>query len=138
MKQPELLKNATKEIPIVMASTSDAVRSGFVASLARPGGNITGLTSIGSEIFGKRLELLKEMIPKLSRVGFLWSPTSPVAAANLKETETVARSLRVEILSLEVKGQTTTKEHFKPQPTSVPRRFWWMLAGSSPLTKNKS
>ena len=90
-------KNATKEIPIVMASTNEAVRSGFVASLARPGGNITGLTSMGSEIRGKRLEVLKEIIPKLSRVGFLWSPTSPVAADNLKETETVARSLQIEI-----------------------------------------
>jgi putative tryptophan/tyrosine transport system substrate-binding protein len=69
-------KNATKEIPIVIASTNEAVRSGFVASLARPGGNITGLTSMGSEILGKRLEVLKEIIPKLSRLGFLWSPTS--------------------------------------------------------------
>jgi len=96
-------KNATKETPIVMASTSDAVRSGLVASLARPGANITGLTSMGGETHGKRLELLKEIIPRLSRVGFLWSPTSPVAAGNLKETETVARHLRVGIQSLEVK-----------------------------------
>ena len=63
-------KNASKEIPIVIANTSDAVRSGFVASLARPGGNVTGLTSVGAEIKGKQLELLKEVLPKLSRVGF--------------------------------------------------------------------
>jgi putative ABC transport system substrate-binding protein len=97
-------KNATKVIPIVMASTNDAVKSGLVASLARPGGNVTGLTGFGGEIIGKRLELFKEIIPKLSRVGFLWSPTSPVAADNLKETETVARSLRIGLQSLEVKG----------------------------------
>src|SRR6266478_6036445 len=97
-------KSATKETPIVMASTSDAVRSGLVASLARPGANITGLTSTGGEINGKRLELLTEIIPKLSRVGFLWSQTSPTAADNLKELETVARHLRVGIQSLEVKG----------------------------------
>jgi ABC-type uncharacterized transport system substrate-binding protein len=106
-------KNATKEIPIVIASTNEAVRSGFVASLARPGGNITGLTNMGPELSGKRLELLKETVPKLSRVGFLWSPTSPVAADNLKETETVARSLRMEILSLEVKTPDDNERAFQ-------------------------
>lgn len=106
-------KNAMKETPIVIASTNEAVRSGFVASLARSGGNITGLTSMGSEIVGKRLEVLKEMIPKLSRVGFLWNPTSPVAADNLKETETVARSLRVKILSLEVKRPDDNERAFQ-------------------------
>jgi ABC-type uncharacterized transport system substrate-binding protein len=96
-------KNATKEIPIIISNTSDAVRSGFVASLARPGGNITGLTSIGGELAGKRLALLQEVIPKLSRVGFLWSPTSPTTSFNLNDTEAVARSLGVDIQSLEVK-----------------------------------
>ena len=100
----EAAKNATKEIPIVIANTGDAVRSGFVASLARPGGNVTGLTSVGAELKGKQLELLKEVVPKLARVAFLWSPTSPLAAGNLKETETAARSLRIRIQSIEVKG----------------------------------
>ncbi|HEU4479664.1 MAG TPA: ABC transporter substrate-binding protein [Pyrinomonadaceae bacterium] len=76
-----------------------------MADLARPGGNITGLTSIGSELNGKRLELLKEIVPKLSRVGHLWTPTNPDHADyQVKETETVARSLRLAIQSLEVKG----------------------------------
>lgn len=97
-------QNATKEIPIVIASTNDAVKSGFVANLARPGGNITGLTNMGPELSGKRLELLKETVPRLSRVAYFWSPTSPTAEDDLKETETVARSLRVGIQSLEVKG----------------------------------
>jgi putative ABC transport system substrate-binding protein len=96
-------QNATKEIPIVIASTNDAVKSGFVASLARPGRNITGLTNMGPELSGKRLELLKETVPKLSRVAYLWSPTSSTAEDDLKETETVARSLRVGIQFLEVK-----------------------------------
>ena len=106
-------KIATKEIPIVIANTSDAVRSGFVTSLARPGGNVTGLTSVGAEIKGKQLEVLKEVLPKLSRVGFLWSPTSPNASDNLKETEAAARSLRIAIESLEAKGPNDIEAAFK-------------------------
>ena len=98
----EAAKNATKTIPVVMAFGADAVKLGIVADLARPGGNITGLTFIGSEIFGKRLELLKETVPKLARVAFLWSDLSQ--RDELKEVETAARILRVEFQSLEVKG----------------------------------
>jgi putative tryptophan/tyrosine transport system substrate-binding protein len=100
----EAAKNATKTIPIVMAFGADAVRRGVVADLAHPGGNVTGLTSIGDELFGKRLELLKEVIPKLSRVGFLWSSDWFGVEHTIKETETAARLLRIEIQSLEVKG----------------------------------
>ena len=106
-------KIATKEIPIVIANTGDAVRSGFVASLARPGGNVTGLTSVGAEIRGKQLEVLKEVLPKLWRVGFLWSPTSPNATDNLKETEAAARSLRIAVESLEVKGPEEIEAAFQ-------------------------
>ena len=106
-------RNATKEIPIVISNTGDAVRSGYVASLARPGGNITGLTSVGAEIKGKQLEMLREVVPKLSRAGFIWSPTSPNAAGNLKETETVARSLGIEIQSIEVKGRDDIQTAFQ-------------------------
>jgi putative tryptophan/tyrosine transport system substrate-binding protein len=105
--------NSTKEIPIVIANTGDAVRSGFVASLARPGGNVTGLTSVGAELAGKRLELLREVIPKLSRVAFIWSPSSPIARDNLKETEIVARSLRVEIQPIEVNEPDDIQEGFQ-------------------------
>jgi len=100
----EAAKNVIKTIPVVMGFGADAVKRGIVADLARPGGNITGLTDIGAEINGKRLELLEEVVPKLSRVGFLWSPSYPAADYELKETEPVARSLRVGIQSLEVKG----------------------------------
>ena len=96
-------KNVIKKIPVVMAFGADAVKLGIVAELARPGGNITGLTDTGAELFGKRLELLKETVPKLARVAFLWSPTQLSAGDNLKETETVARYFRVGIQSLEVK-----------------------------------
>jgi len=97
-------KSGTKTIPVVMGYSQDAVRLGIVASLARPGGNVTGMTGIGAEIFGKRLELLKETVHKLARVAFISSPTQLSADENLKETEAVARFLRVELQSLEVKG----------------------------------
>ena len=101
---PEAAKNATKSVPVVMAFGADAVKLGIVADLARPGGNITGLTNIGAELYGKRLELLKETVPKLSRAAFLWSSSRLSADDELKEIETVARFLKVGIQSLEVKG----------------------------------
>ena len=102
-----------KTIPVVMANSGDAVRRGIVADLARPGGNITGLTSIGFELYGKRLELLKEIVPTLSRVGFLWSPTNPEADPSLNETETVARSLRLGIQPIEVRGPADFEGAFR-------------------------
>ena len=81
-------KNATTTIPIVFLGTvSDPVSLGIVESLARPGGNITGFTSIGSVLAGKRLELLNEVIPKLSRVGFLWNPQNTGSAEVWKESQ---------------------------------------------------
>jgi len=100
----EAAKNVIKTVPVVMTFGADAVRRGIVASLARPGGNITGLTSIGSELNGKRLELLKEVVPKLSLVGFLWSPIDPDAGHSLKEMEPAARALRLGVQNIEVKG----------------------------------
>ena len=85
---------ATSTIPIVMAFDSDPVGSGFVASLARPGGNITGLSSLTPEITGKQLELLKDVVPRLSRVAVFWTSIEPGNAEALKrETEGAARAL---------------------------------------------
>jgi putative ABC transport system substrate-binding protein len=109
----EVAKKVIKTIPVVMAFGGDAERRGIIASLAHPGGNITGLTSINAELSGKRLELLKEIIPKLSQVGYLWSPTNPDADYAMKETETVARSLRLGIQSLEVKGPDDIERAFQ-------------------------
>ena len=95
-------KEATSMIPIVMAQDSDPVGGGFVASLARPGGNITGLSTLAPEVSGKRLELLKEIIPKLSRVAVLGISTRPGNAQSLKEVELAARELKVEIQYLDV------------------------------------
>jgi putative ABC transport system substrate-binding protein len=95
-------KEATSTIPIVMAQDSDPVGSGYVASLASPGGNITGLSSLAPELGGKRLELLKEIVPKLSRVAVLGTSTNPGYAQVLKEIELVAKAFRVKLQYLDV------------------------------------
>jgi len=95
-------KEATSTIPIVMAADSDPVASGFVASLARPGGNITGLSTLAPEISGKQLELLKEVVPRLSRVAVFGTSIRPGTAQSLKETELAAGTLRVQLQYLDV------------------------------------
>lgn len=96
------VRRQTRTIPIVMALSADPVGTGFVASLARPGGNVTGLSNITAELGGKRLELLREVVPGLSRVAFLWNPDLRGALLDYKETEARARSLQLELHSLEV------------------------------------
>ena len=97
----EAAKNATQTIPIV-TSSQDPVSSGFVVGLARPGGNITGLTNLTSELVGKRLELLKEVIPQLFRVAVLWTPSHP-ASTIWRRTEVVAQSLGVQLQGAEIR-----------------------------------
>jgi putative tryptophan/tyrosine transport system substrate-binding protein len=99
-------KKATKTIPIVMASSGiDPVEAGYIESLARPGGNVTGPTSLGTELGGKRLELLKEAVPKLGRVAVLYDPTSPTSVREVKEDLPVAaRALRLTIQPWEVRA----------------------------------
>ena len=94
---PIAAKRATGTIPIVMTNQSDPAGSGLVASLARPGGNITGLSLLSPELVGKQLELLKEVIPRVSRVAVLRNPTNETHALSLKELEDAARSLRVQL-----------------------------------------
>jgi putative tryptophan/tyrosine transport system substrate-binding protein len=93
-------KQATKMIPIVMVTTDDPVATGMVDSLARPGGNVTGLTRLIRELGGKRLELLKETVPGTTRVGVLWNDPG----IGIGEYETAARALRIQLQSLEVRG----------------------------------
>src|SRR5215471_17551702 len=95
-------KQATATIPIVMAYDIDPVGNGFVASLAHPGGNITGLSGLGPELSGKQLELLKEIIPRLSRVAVLGNSTQPGNAQSLRETEAAAREFKVQLHLLDV------------------------------------
>ncbi len=97
-------KQATRTIPIVMTGSEDAVGSGLVASLARPGGNVTGLSTLAPEIVGKQLELLKEIVPRVSRVAVLWNPTNRVHPLSLGEAKVAARSLGVQLQILEARG----------------------------------
>jgi len=99
-------QQATKSIPIVLTNVSDPVESGLVSSLARPGGNVTGLSLMHPELAGKRLELLKEVIPKLSRVAVLSNPANPIMPPLLRETEAAARALGVQLQVVEVRDPT--------------------------------
>ena len=96
-------KEATATIPIVMAFDSDPVGNGFVASLARPGGNITGLSTLAPEISGKQLELLKEIVPRLSLVAVLGTSTEPGNAQALREVEVAAGAFGVHLQHLDVR-----------------------------------
>src|SRR6185436_4808849 len=95
-------RDTTKTIPIVMAQDTDPVGNGFVASLARPGGNITGMSSYSAELNGKRLELLKETVPKLSHLAVIGESTYPGNTQSLKETELAAAALKVQLQYLDV------------------------------------
>ena len=106
-------KEATVTIPIVMAQDGDPVGNGFVASLARPGGNITGLSSLFSELVGKRLELLKEIIPRLSHVAVLGTSTNPANTLQLKETELAAGVFGVKVQYLDVLDPKDTETAFR-------------------------
>jgi putative ABC transport system substrate-binding protein len=95
-------KEATATIPIVMTNDPDPVGSGFVASLARPGGNITGLATLAPELSGKQLELLTETVPRLSRVAVFGTSTNPGNAQMLREVELAAGALKVKLQNLDV------------------------------------
>jgi putative tryptophan/tyrosine transport system substrate-binding protein len=100
---PLAAKRATATIPIVMVSSGDPLASGLVASLARPGGNVTGMSLMAPDLGGKRLEILKDMLPALSRVAILWNAANPYPAVVFRETESAARKLGVEVHSAEVR-----------------------------------
>jgi putative tryptophan/tyrosine transport system substrate-binding protein len=104
-------RTATTTIPIVVSVSNDPVRSGLVASFARPGGNITGVTFISSDLAAKRLQLLKEIAPKVTRVGVLWNPDH--IDPEHRETQAAGRALDVQIHSLEVRGPADFEEAFR-------------------------
>jgi putative ABC transport system substrate-binding protein len=120
-------KEASVTIPIVMAQDGDPVGTGFVASLARPGGNITGLTRLAPELSGKRLELLKEIIPKLSHMAVFGTSTNPGNAQSLKELELAAGAFGVKLQYLDVLDPRILRPPSEPQARSVLTQClsWW-------------
>lgn len=106
-------RQATSTIPIVMTLSGDPVASGLAGSLARPGGNVTGLTILTTDLSGKRLELLKETFTRISRVAVLWRPRSIKKPADLRETEMVARNLGLQIQSLRVQAPSELEGAFE-------------------------
>ena len=112
-------KKATSSIPIVMTSIGDPVGLGLVASLARPGGNITGLSQMSPDLTGKRVELLKEILPKMKRVAFIWDPENPGMRLRFEEAQVATRGLGIALQSIEVRNPNemtagfaaATKEH---------------------------
>jgi putative tryptophan/tyrosine transport system substrate-binding protein len=111
------VKKAATSIPLVMVAVGDPVATGLVASLGRPGGNITGLTSISSEMEGKRLELLREVVPKLSHIAVLWNAASPIMVIDERETQAAAQVLGMKMLSLGVR----TGEEIEDALTTIVR-----------------
>src|SRR5215470_12494276 len=127
-------KNATKTIPIVMASDADPVGNGFVASLARPGGNVTGLSTHYPEISGKQLELLKEVMPKLARAAVIGNTTDPANAQALRETERAAGALAVKLKYVEIRGPKDIQTAFQE---ALKGRFEAVLVQTNPILNSQ-
>jgi putative ABC transport system substrate-binding protein len=123
-------KEATVTIPIVMAQDIDPVGNGFVASLARPGGNITGLSTLAPEISGKRLELLKEIVPKFSRVAVLGTSTQPGNAQQLRETELAAGAFGVKLQYIDVVSSKDIETAFRAASKGRADAVLMMVAGA--------
>jgi ABC-type uncharacterized transport system substrate-binding protein len=128
---PLAAKSATKTIPIVMASAGDPVRTGLVASLARPGGNVTGLSTLTPDLGRKRLQLVKELLPGVSRVAVLWNAANPYTVLLVREIEAAARTLRVQIQSLEVRGPDDFQNVL---PTAISGGAGALVVVDDPLT----
>jgi putative ABC transport system substrate-binding protein len=116
------VKGATRTLPVVFVIAADPVGVGLVASFARPGGNITGLASMNAELDAKRLELLKEAVPGITRVAVLSNPVDPAAEAAWTAQEAAARALGVQLQRWRCRVQTTSSVHSEPLRQGVPKR----------------
>src|ERR671919_926528 len=123
-------KEATSTIPIVMAQDPDPVGNGFVASLARPGGNITGLSRLAPELSGKQLELLKEIVPKLSRVAVFGTSTRPGNAQTLREVELAAGAFGVQLQYLDILSPKDIETAFQAAVRERADGALWFVTGS--------
>jgi putative tryptophan/tyrosine transport system substrate-binding protein len=122
-------KEATTTVPIVMATDTDPVGNGFVASLARPGGNITGLSALAPELSGKQLELLKEIVPRLSRVAVFGTSNNPGNAQMLKEVKLAAEAFGVKLQYLEVRGLKGIETAFRAASKERAEAVLYLVAG---------
>jgi putative tryptophan/tyrosine transport system substrate-binding protein len=129
-------KNATTTIPIVMTGGSDPVATGLVTSLARPGGNITGITIMNEETAGRRLELLKETAAKVFRVAVLWNSTNPGTAVVFKQTQAAAQDLGLQLQSLDVQSVNDLEGAFKTATRSSATAL--VLLASVPISTHLS
>jgi ABC-type uncharacterized transport system substrate-binding protein len=127
-------KKATNVIPIVFVGSIDPVAVGLVASLARPGGNVTGFSAGAPGLYGKRLEIIKETLPRLSRVGVLLNPTNPAADVGLKEIRAVGQKLGVQVQSLEVRNPDDIERAFEAATKGQAGAL--IVAQMSPITNN--
>ncbi len=128
---PLAAKKVTTTIPVVIWSTGDPVGSGIASSLARPGGNTTGLTIDSPELAAKRLQLLKEIVPGLTRVAVIWNAANPYAAVVFKETQQAARLLAIQIESIEVRSPLDFDSAFGAVIKGTPSG---LIVGEDPLT----
>jgi putative ABC transport system substrate-binding protein len=124
-------KRATTTIPIVMMHTPDPVQLGLVASLARPGGNITGVTTLSADLSLKQIELLKEAVPRLSRVALMWNPDNPWHPMTVKALQGLGRSIGVQLQTLEVRGAQAFDDAFRAMTTE---RAQALLVLADPMT----
>jgi putative tryptophan/tyrosine transport system substrate-binding protein len=130
---PLAAKRASATVPIVMANAGDPLGSGLVASLARPGGNVTGMSLMAPDLGGKRLELLKEILPWLSRVAVIWNAANPYSALVFEEIRGAAKTLAIELQSLEVRGPG---DFDGVLDSAVRKRADALVAVEDPLTFN--
>jgi len=128
---PLAAKQATTTIPIVLAAAGDPLGSGLVASLARPGGNVTGMSLMSPDLGGKRLELLKDVLPRLARVAVLWNAANPYPADVFREMAAAGHTLGIEVRSLEVRGPDDFDDAFDAARRQPPDA---LLTVEDPLT----
>jgi putative ABC transport system substrate-binding protein len=128
-------KHATQTIPIVMTTAIDPVGAGLVASLAQPGGNLTGLSTLAPELSGKRLELLQEVVAGLTRVAVLWNAANPANAAVWQETQAAARALGLRLHAQEVRGPQDFEGAFARTAQARPEAL--LVLGDSLITMHR-
>jgi putative ABC transport system substrate-binding protein len=131
-------KQATSMIPIIIATATDSVGEGLVANLARPGGNITGMANLDTELSGKRLEILKDVVPGLSRVAILWNPANPVHRPALGESEVAARALGVQLQPVEVRAPHEFTSAFSARSMNALARSCSSRTRCSAVTAHRS